>query len=122
VARAVRDLLADCLSTLPALIERDDPGALHFHFATFDAPRRQLFPEAWEAYERFLRDGGRAPLRRIVAEGRQRWLATARRFLALEPEERASVIAALVPDSAARKPPPPRPGQDPPAPAGRRAS
>ena len=43
-ARAVRDLLADCISTLPALIGRADPGALHFYFATFDAPRRELFP------------------------------------------------------------------------------
>ena len=82
VARAVRDLLADCLSTLPGLLERTDPAALHFYFATFDAPRRELFPQALEAYERFLRHGTVEPLRRVVREGKERWLAEARRLLA----------------------------------------
>src|SRR5512134_3494492 len=55
IARAVRDLLADCLSTLPGLLQRANLPALHFYFATFDAPRRQLFPQAMGAYEHFLR-------------------------------------------------------------------
>lgn len=95
VARAVRDLLADCLSTWPALAEREDPGALHFHFATFDAPRRQLFPQALEAYERFLHRGDRDALRRVIAEGSRRWLETARGWLALDAGERPQAIAAL---------------------------
>ncbi len=70
IARAVRDLLADCLSTLPALLERANLPALHFYFATFDAPRRQLFPQALEAYEHFLCVGDFARLRRVVHEGR----------------------------------------------------
>lgn len=94
VARAVRDLIADCISTLPALVERDGP-ALHFYFATFDAPRRQLFPELLEAYERFARAGDRAALRRVVAGGRRRWLDTARGWLALEAGERQQAICAL---------------------------
>jgi hypothetical protein len=77
-ARAVRDLLADCLSTLPALVERENLPALHFHFATFDAPRRELFPEALEAYEAFLASGSLRPLQRVAAEGAERWLAEAR--------------------------------------------
>lgn len=76
--RAVRDLLADCLSTLPALIERGNALALHFHFATFDAMRRELFPEALEAYEAFLASGSLARLERVAAEGAERWLAEAR--------------------------------------------
>jgi len=77
-ARAVRDLLADCLSTLPALVARENLPALHFHFATFDAPRRELFPEALEAYEAFLGSGSLRPLARVAAEGAERWLAEAR--------------------------------------------
>lgn len=96
VARAVRDLLADCLSTLPALIARPDPGALHFYFATFDAPRRQLFPEALEAYGGFLRGGDTGPLGRVVAEGRERWTAIARGWLALEAPARVAAIASLL--------------------------
>jgi hypothetical protein len=77
-ARAVRDLLADCLSTLPALVARENLPALHFHFATFDSPRRELFPQALEAYEESLRGGSLAPLERVAREGSERFLAEAR--------------------------------------------
>ncbi|MDH4326668.1 MAG: hypothetical protein OEZ09_05000 [Betaproteobacteria bacterium] len=77
-ARAVRDLLADCLSTLPALIARANLPALHFHFATFDAPRRELFPQALEAYEDFLGGGSLERLADVAREGAARWLAAAR--------------------------------------------
>jgi hypothetical protein len=77
-ARAVRDLLADCLSTLPALIARANLPALHFHFATFDAPRRERFPQALEAYEHFLGSGSLERLSQVAREGRERWLAEAR--------------------------------------------
>ena len=96
VARAVRDLLADCLSTLPGLLDRADHRALHFYFATFDAPRRQLFPEALAAYEQFLRDGAVARLREVVHAGSERWLATARDLLALDPADRERAIEALL--------------------------
>ena len=101
-ARAVRDLLADCLSTLPGLLERGDMAALHFHFATFDAPRRQLFPQALEAYEHFLRYGALDRLWQVVREGKERWLATARGLLALEPAARESAMKALLADASMR--------------------
>ena len=80
-ARAVRDLLADCLSTLPALVARENLPALDFHFATFDAPRRQLFPQALEAYDDFVRGGSLVPLARAAREGAERFLAEARALL-----------------------------------------
>ncbi|HYL90798.1 MAG TPA: hypothetical protein VEU32_18760 [Burkholderiales bacterium] len=80
-ARAVRDLLADCLSTLPALVARANLPALHFHFATFDEPRRSRFPEALEAYEELLKNGSPAPLERAAREGAARFLAEARALL-----------------------------------------
>jgi len=80
-ARAVRDLLADCLSTLPTLVSRENVPALHFHFATFDAPRRERFPQALEAYDEFLRSGSLAPLGRVAREGAERFLAEARALL-----------------------------------------
>ncbi len=100
VLRAVRDLLADCLSTLPALVERGTAPALHFHFATFDAPRREMFPQALEAYEAFARDGDAAPLSRAAHEGAARWLETARGLLALSPGARAAALEALLSPSA----------------------
>jgi hypothetical protein len=95
VARAVRDLLADCLSTLPALIERGNLPALHFYFATFDAPRRSLFPQALEAYERFAASGSLEPLARTVQEGKDRWLESARRLAALSPSARSAALQEL---------------------------
>jgi len=80
-ARAVRDLLADCLSTLPALVARGNLPALHFYFATFDAPRRELFPQAPEAYDDFLSSGSLTPLARVAHEGAERFLAEARALL-----------------------------------------
>jgi len=82
LARATRDLLADCLTTLPDLVERDRPAALHFYFANFSGMRRHLYPEAMAAYQAW-RDGDRRALPRLVADGRTRWLETAHRLLEL---------------------------------------
>jgi hypothetical protein len=98
--RAVRDLLADCLSTLPMLLERGNAPALHFHFATFDAPRRELFPQALEAYEDYARSGSAERLWRAVREGGELWLETSRGLLALTPAERAAALEALLTPSA----------------------
>ncbi|MFY9317874.1 MAG: Sfum_1244 family protein [Burkholderiales bacterium] len=100
VARAVRDLLADCLSTLPGLLERANLPALHFYFATFDAPRRQLYPQALEAYEHFLSRGALDRLWQVVRDGKERWLACARALLALNPAARPAALQALLPSSA----------------------
>jgi len=100
VARAVRDLLADCLSTLPVLLERDNLPALHFYFATFDAPRRQLFPQALDAYEHYLRCGALDRLGQVVREGKERWLECARGLLALSPAAREATMESLRPPSA----------------------
>ncbi|MHB8724136.1 MAG: Sfum_1244 family protein [Casimicrobiaceae bacterium] len=82
IARAVRDLLADCLSTLPELVAHANLPALHFYFATFDGPRRPLFPQAMLAYEQFLKTGDLDALARIAHDGKDRWLAVARSLLA----------------------------------------
>jgi hypothetical protein len=99
VARAVRDLLADCLSTLPALLGRADRPALHFYFATFDAPRRQLFPQLLGAYEEFARSGAPDRLWQVVREGKERWLAAARNLLEVEPASRQAAIENLLDES-----------------------
>ena len=95
VARAVRDLLADCLSTLPALLERENLLALHFYFATFDAPRRQLFPQALSAYEHFLKHGALDSLWQVTRDGQDYWLAVARALLAQYQADEAGCRAAI---------------------------
>lgn len=96
VARAIRDLLADCLSTLPGLLEPANLPALHFHFANFDAPRRQLFPQLLQAYERFLDCGDLDRLRHVAQEGAEVWLATARSLLDAATADRQGTLENLL--------------------------
>jgi Family of unknown function (DUF6866) C-terminal domain/Family of unknown function (DUF6866) N-terminal domain len=99
-ARAVRDLLADCLSTLPVLLERENRASLHFYFANFTGMRRHLFPEAMRAYRAWTeRDNDPDVLGRLAAEGAARWLAVAQEMLALHRRlgiDAAGAIDALI--------------------------
>lgn len=83
MARAVRDLYADCLSTLPGLLERADAAAIHFYFANFTGMRRRLFPALMATYGHWHASGDLAPLRATVASGRQYWLDQAQALLRL---------------------------------------
>jgi hypothetical protein len=91
-ARAVRDHAADCLVTLPALIEHDDHAALQLYLAGLDGPRRTLFP-ALAACDADDAKG----LSRVVATGAQHWPAVAGELLARWREggdDRGAAVAA----------------------------
>lgn len=81
VARAVRDHLADTLITLPRLMERDNPAALHFYMANLTGVRRELFPALREANAKWLDNGRIEPLLDAVEKGRRHWEAVARKLL-----------------------------------------
>ena len=82
LARAVRANLADCLSTLPALIEQDAAPSLHFYFANFEGLRRGLFPRLGAAYAAWRRTGSAADLRLACRAGQAHWRETAQRLMA----------------------------------------
>lgn len=73
MARAARDLLADCQVTLPGLLERNAPALIHFHFANFVGMRRKLFPELAAAYQDWVDAGSTSGLEHAVRTGRERW-------------------------------------------------
>lgn len=81
LARAVRDNLADCLSTLPVLLEREARASLHFYFAHRDGLRRELFPSLTAAYRSWRDDGATGALLAAVGAGREHWGNSARRLL-----------------------------------------
>ncbi len=83
LARAVRDNLADVLSTLPALLAEGRADRLHFYFSTFSPLRRALYPRLWSAYGEWHAGGGDAALRAAVAAGRDHWRRTVEEALAL---------------------------------------
>jgi len=80
VARALRDLLADCVSTLPGLLAREARGSVHFWFANLEGMRRLLAPELPEAYARW-KAGDTAALADALDAGSEHWLAQARSLL-----------------------------------------
>jgi hypothetical protein len=79
----VRDLYADCLSTLPGLLARGEPAAIHFFFANFVGMRRKLFPELVAAYSRWLESGSADALRSVAAVGLERWARVSGDFIDL---------------------------------------
>lgn len=81
MVRAVRDLYADCLSTLPELLRRRDAAALHFHFANFVGMRKKLFPELAAAYETWAESGAREALEQVAESGTRRWRQLAEELL-----------------------------------------
>ena len=82
-ARAVKDHLADCLSTLPALIESGDPASIHFYFGNFRGQRQLLFPALRQAYDHWVGSGDLEPLRESTRSGRRHWEEVANDMLRL---------------------------------------
>lgn len=99
MARAVRDHLADCLVTLPKLLENAAEPPLHFYFAGLRGVRRQLFPEAMKAYAQWAREGDLATLRDVVHQGERHFARLANAILEAcceDAEQTARAISALL--------------------------
>lgn len=77
LARAVRDLLADCLSALPALLDEENQASLHFYFANLSPLRKDLFPALEDAYRTWLSNSNIRHLKTVVRDGKTHWLAVA---------------------------------------------
>jgi len=95
VARAVRDNLADCLTTLPALLEREAHGSLHFWFANFDGMRQELFPSLAAAYRAWHPHHDPTPLLLALGDGRSHWRRVAEDILARFERDGKTADAAL---------------------------
>lgn len=104
LARAVRDNLADCLSTLPRLIERDAAGSIHFFFANFEGMRSRLFPLLAQAYRGWRESGSLAPMRDAAQAGSAHWHEAALSLLRVhqgDPAAAEETIAAWIEEPAA---------------------
>jgi hypothetical protein len=95
MVRAVRDILADCLSTLHGLMDAQNTASLHFYFANFTGMRRHLFPEAIDAYRHWVATGDLQPLRTLTESGQRRWLDTARTIMTLHKENGEQAAMAI---------------------------
>jgi hypothetical protein len=73
ILRAVRDLLADCLVTLPNLTARGATRSLLFWIANFEGMRRALAPELADSCGADSARIDLAALERAATDGQQRW-------------------------------------------------
>lgn len=97
ITRAVRDHLADCLVTLPTLLERENVASLHFYFANFSGMRRETFPQLLAAYRQWTETGRWGGLVSAVDAGRPYFERVARDLLALEHRGARTTLLAVEP-------------------------
>lgn len=73
MARAVRDHLADCLTTLPELAQLSDDASLHFYVGNLTHMRKDLFPGLEQAYDAWRRSRDTSTMLEIAEQGREHW-------------------------------------------------
>jgi len=81
--RAVRDHLADALSTLPGLLAGRNPASLHFYIANLSNMRKELFPQLLAAYEIWTVTGDTREFERLGGRSAAHWTALAEQLLGL---------------------------------------
>jgi hypothetical protein len=99
LARSVRDHLADCLTTLPYLIEHNNPASLHFYFANLTYMRKELFPSAVAAYQHWSESGKTDALHDLTHSAADHWHKTLQSILAVaaqNPQNPAPSIVELI--------------------------
>ena len=79
-ARAVRDSLADCLSTLPGLLVEDNTPGIHFYFASLTPMRKSMFPTLAKAYRQWQSSGSIGGIKSAINCGQAHWLNIANRL------------------------------------------
>lgn len=80
--RAIRDILADCMVTLPSLFEAEKNMSIHFYFANYSGLRKHLFPELRHAYEQWCENKKTGTMTALVLKGIERWHDIASQSLA----------------------------------------
>lgn len=96
MVRAVRDHLADALSTLPGLLADMNIASLHFYMANMTNMRKQLAPQLVSAYEIWALSGDAQELEELAKESASHWQGLAEKILELYREQGHEYHAALI--------------------------
>ena len=81
MARSVRDNIADTLSTLPKLLERNEAAQIHFYFANLSSMRKMIFPSLALAYKAWLKNKNTTELISLVETSNKHWVNIAEQML-----------------------------------------
>ncbi len=71
--RAVRDHYADALTTLPLLLENNNPASIHFYFGNMTAMRKKLAPSLINAYEAWHKSEKLTDLENLLPTLKEHW-------------------------------------------------
>ena len=96
MVRAVRDHLADALSTLPGLLAGTNTASLHFYMANMTNMRKDLAPKLVAAYEIWAISGDTQVLEELAAESAAHWQGLAEKMLVLYREQGHESHPALI--------------------------
>ena len=83
MARAVRDHLADALSTLPELIKTSAAAQIHFYFANLSSLRKVIFPSLMQAYKEWHASQNDSAIRGLITQSLRHWRSTAQEMISL---------------------------------------
>lgn len=96
MARAVRDHLADSLSTLPRLLKDKNQASIHFYFSNLTAMRKQIFPKLISAYESWLTDNNTDALEAAITHSSNHWESIGKNMLALHQSHKSNCSEHIV--------------------------
>ena len=83
MCRAVKDMIADAISTLPSLINNREDASIHFYFANFTHMRKELSPSLLKAYHLWEENNDYSQLLNQVNKTGDHWFDIARDILDL---------------------------------------
>ena len=95
MARAVRDHIADCTSTLPMLLNEDRFASIHFYFGNFNAMRKELFPSLFQSYEYWHKSGDPGRLLKSITSGQQHWQKLADNIIQCHQSDSANCLNSI---------------------------
>jgi hypothetical protein len=97
--RAIRDNLADSLTTLDKLLEKNTPASFHFYFGSLTAMRKKLSPQLMASYEKWHKSGDISAIKQTIEASRKHWEKLGKACLQLfneQGEDAADSIEKLV--------------------------
>lgn len=90
MARAVRDHIADSISTLPQLLKDNNKASIHFYFSNLTAMRKKIFPSLITAYDSWLKDNDISPIHEVIESSTKHWESVAQAILSLHQQHKNS--------------------------------
>lgn len=82
--RAIRDHLADSLSTFPALLEEQNEASIHFYMGNLNNMRKHLYPELQKTYEQWMSGKDYSLLEKQNEVAVEHWQSLCDKVLALD--------------------------------------